>query len=79
VWIPKPGSAEQRPLGIPVVRDRVVQTALRNVMEPIFERDFAGRVMKLMKAISKRDSSRTAKAGKQPRRESPKVESSVHC
>jgi RNA-directed DNA polymerase len=42
VWIPKPGSAEQRPLGIPVVRDRVVQTALRNVMEPIFERDFAG-------------------------------------
>jgi RNA-directed DNA polymerase len=41
VWIPKPGSAEQRPLGIPVVRDRVVQSALRNVMEPIFERDFA--------------------------------------
>jgi RNA-directed DNA polymerase len=41
VWIPKPGSAEQRPLGIPVVRDRVVQTALRNVVEPIFERDFA--------------------------------------
>jgi retron-type reverse transcriptase len=41
VWIPRPGSAEQRALGIPVVRDRVVQTALRNVMEPIFERDFA--------------------------------------
>jgi RNA-directed DNA polymerase len=41
VWIPKPGSAEKRPLGIPTVRDRVVQTALRNVLEPIFERNFA--------------------------------------
>lgn len=41
VYIPKPGSREQRPLGIPTVRDRIVQTALRNVIEPIFERDFA--------------------------------------
>ena len=41
VWIPKAGSKEKRPLGIPTVRDRVVQTALRNVLEPIFERDFA--------------------------------------
>src|SRR5215210_2011590 len=41
VWIPKPGSAEKRPLGIPTVRDRAVQGALRHVMEPIFERDFA--------------------------------------
>jgi RNA-directed DNA polymerase len=40
-YIPKPGSKEMRPLGIPTVRDRVVQTALRMVMEPIFERDFA--------------------------------------
>jgi len=40
-WIPKPGSQEQRPLGIPTVRDRVVQTAVRNALEPIFERDFA--------------------------------------
>jgi RNA-directed DNA polymerase len=40
-WIPKPGSREKRPLGVPTVRDRVVQTALRNVLEPIFERDFA--------------------------------------
>src|SRR5690606_6188181 len=40
-WIPKPGSGELRPLGIPTVRDRVVQTALRNVLEPIFEREFA--------------------------------------
>jgi RNA-directed DNA polymerase len=41
VWIPKPGRREKRPLGIPTVRDRVVQTALRSVLEPIFERDFA--------------------------------------
>lgn len=40
-WIDKPGSREQRPLGIPTVRDRVVQTALRLVIEPIFERTFA--------------------------------------
>jgi RNA-directed DNA polymerase len=39
-YIPKPGSRERRPLGIPTVRDRVVQGALRNVLEPIFERDF---------------------------------------
>ena len=39
--IPKPGSKEKRPLGIPTVRDRVVQNALRHVLEPIFERDFA--------------------------------------
>jgi RNA-directed DNA polymerase len=41
VQIPKPGSKETRPLGIPTVRDRVVQTALRNVIEPIFEHGFA--------------------------------------
>ena len=41
VWIPKPGGKEKRPLGIPTVRDRVVQAALRAVLEPIFERDFA--------------------------------------
>ena len=40
-WIPKPESKQQRPLGIPTVRDRVVQGALRNALEPIFERDFA--------------------------------------
>lgn len=41
VWIPKLGSKEKRPLGIPVVKDRIVQTALRNVLEPIFEKTFA--------------------------------------
>jgi len=41
VWIPKPGSTEKRPLGIPAVRDRTVEAALKHVLEPIFERDFA--------------------------------------
>lgn len=41
VYIPKPGSTEKRPLGIPTVRDRVVQKAVVNVLEPIFEKDFA--------------------------------------
>lgn len=41
VWIPKPGSREKRPLGVPTVRDRVVQAALLHVLEPIFEREFA--------------------------------------
>jgi RNA-directed DNA polymerase len=43
VHIPKPGSTDTRPLGIPTVRDRVVQAAVVNVLEPIFERDFAER------------------------------------
>lgn len=41
VHIPKPGTTETRPLGIPTVRDRMVQGAVVNVVEPIFERDFA--------------------------------------
>ena len=41
VWIPKPASTEKRPLGIPAVRDRTVEAALKHVLEPIFERDFA--------------------------------------
>jgi len=41
VWIPKPGSQEQRPLGVPTVCDRVVQTALLHVLEPIFDVTFS--------------------------------------
>lgn len=40
-YINKPGKREKRPLGIPTVRDRVVQTAVRQVIEPIFEHTFA--------------------------------------
>ncbi|MCA1680805.1 MAG: group II intron reverse transcriptase/maturase, partial [Actinobacteria bacterium] len=40
VFISKPGREELRPLSIPTVRDRVVQAALKIVIEPIFEADF---------------------------------------
>src|SRR5204863_465688 len=42
VYIPKPGKpGETRPLGIPCVADRVVMTAAKLVLEPIFEADFS--------------------------------------
>jgi RNA-directed DNA polymerase len=42
VFIPKPGASagEQRPLSIPSVRDRIVQAAVKIVLEPVFEADF---------------------------------------
>jgi hypothetical protein len=38
--IPKPNGEGERPLGIPTIRDRVIQTAAKMVLEPIFETDF---------------------------------------
>jgi RNA-directed DNA polymerase len=39
-WINKPGTTRKRPLGLPCVRDKVVQEALRSLIEPIFECEF---------------------------------------
>jgi RNA-directed DNA polymerase len=41
VWIPK-GDGKKRPLGVPTIIDRVVQTSIRNAIEPIFEKKFIG-------------------------------------
>ncbi|MBQ2500387.1 MAG: group II intron reverse transcriptase/maturase, partial [Clostridia bacterium] len=41
VMIPKPGSKDKRPLGIPTVEDKMVQMATYNVIAPIFEKDFS--------------------------------------
>lgn len=57
VMIPKPGGGE-RPLGIPTFRDRVVQTAAKLVLEPIFEADFAGMAYGYRPGRSARDAVR---------------------
>ena len=41
VWIPKPGTKKQRPLGVPAIRDRVAEEAMRRVLEPIWEPTFS--------------------------------------
>lgn len=40
VYIPKPGSAKRRPLGIPCLEDKLVQSGLVRILEPIYEADF---------------------------------------
>ena len=40
MYIPK-GKHDKRPLGIPIVKDRVIQQAFRQIIEPIFEKDFS--------------------------------------
>ena len=39
-WIAKAGSSKMRPLGIPVLEDKIVQQAVRMILEPIWENDF---------------------------------------
>lgn len=59
VWIPKPGDPNaQRPLGIPAVRDRVVQKALVNVIEPILDHTFHDRSFGFRHGRSCRDALR---------------------
>jgi RNA-directed DNA polymerase len=41
VYLPKPNSEKKRPLGIPTLLDRIVQNALRMILEPIWESDFS--------------------------------------
>lgn len=39
-WIPKPGKQEKRPLGIPTIKDRIVQECVKLIIEPILEAQF---------------------------------------
>lgn len=40
IYIPKPGKAEKRPLGIPAVEDKLMQISIKKLLEAIFEQDF---------------------------------------
>ena len=51
VLIPKPGSSECRPLAIAAVRDRIVQAAMKIVLEPVFEADFCRAVSGFARSV----------------------------
>lgn len=59
VYIPKAGTNELRPLGIPTVRDRIAQRALLNVIEPIFDIEFSNRSFGFRKGLGCKDALRT--------------------
>lgn len=59
VWIPKPGSAKKRPLGVPCIKDRVVQMAAVLILEPIFEADLPEEQFGYRRGRSAHDAIRT--------------------
>jgi len=59
VWIPKPGTDKQRPLGVPCIKDRVVQMAAVLLLEPIFEADLPDEQYGYRRGRSAHDAIRT--------------------
>jgi len=57
-WIAKPGSSKMRPLGIPVLEDKIVQQAVKMILEPIWEADFCDESIGYRSGIGARQSSK---------------------
>jgi len=64
-WIAKAGSTKMRPLGIPVLEDKIVQQAVRMILEPIWENDFA-------------DESIGYRPGRSPRKATQELSAALH-
>lgn len=56
-WIAKPGSVKMRPLGIPVLEDKIVQQAVRMILEAIWEKDFVSESIGYRRGVGARQSS----------------------
>ncbi len=57
-WIAKPGSSKMRPLGIPVLEDKILQQAVKMIIEPIWEADFCDESIGYRSGIGARQSSK---------------------